>query len=56
MLAYVEIVHLYLKKNLYSLSRQGEACKDKFDAGNTSRSVSLHKSLTPRSVSNFAKI
>ena len=41
MFTYVEIVHLYLKKMLNSISRQGEACKDKIDAGKTPRSVSL---------------
>ena len=40
MLGCIEIVHIY-KKNLYSLSRQGEACKDKIDAGKTPCSVSL---------------
>ena len=41
MFSYIEIVHLYLKQILNSLSRQKEACKDKIDAGKTPRSVSL---------------
>ena len=40
MLFYLEVFHLYLKKIQYSLSRQGEACKDKIYAGKTLRSVS----------------
>ena len=39
MLGYVQTVTLDKKK--YSLSRQGEACKDKMDASKTPRSVSL---------------
>ena len=41
MLAFVAIVRIYLKKIQYSLSEQGEACRDKIDAGKTPRSVSL---------------
>ena len=32
---------MYFKKYIYSLSRQGEACKDKIYAGKTPRSVRL---------------
>ena len=34
MLGYIEIVPIYFKFFLYSLSRQGEAFKDKIDASN----------------------
>ena len=40
MLGYVEAVCIYYKKK-YSLSRQGEACKDKIDASKTLRGVWL---------------
>ena len=41
MLVHVEIINMYFKKYIYSLSRQGEACKDKIYAGKTPRSVRL---------------
>ena len=39
---YIEIVPIYVFKKIikFSLSRQGEACKDKIDASKTPRSVS----------------
>ena len=40
MLVYVEIVHIYEEKKYYSLSRQGEASKDKIYAGKSPHSVS----------------
>ena len=44
MLVSVEIIHSYIyKKKLYSISRQGEACKDKIDAGKTPNSVSMRE-------------
>ena len=43
MLAFVAIVRIYLKKIQYSLSEQGEACRDKIDAGKTPRSVRLRR-------------
>ena len=39
MLGYVQIITLYLFFK-YSLSRRGEACKDKIEAGKTPRRVS----------------
>ena len=50
MLAFVAIVRIYLKKIQYSLSEQGEACRDKIDAGKTPRSVSQ------RGVTYFANL
>ena len=52
MLLHAEIVHIYLKNIYYSLSRQGEACKYKIDAGKTLPSVSLN-GVRLRSVSQF---
>ena len=34
-LGYIEKILIYIWKIQYSLSRQGEACKDKIDAGKT---------------------
>ena len=39
MLGYVQIVTYPRFKKKYSLSSQGEACKDKIDTGKTPRSV-----------------
>ena len=53
MLGYVEAVCIYYKKK-YSLSRQGEACKDKIDASKTPRGVRIHTVLLFfRFVKNF---
>ena len=45
MLVYVEIVHIYEEKKYYSLSRQGEASKDKIYAGKSPHSVSHFSNL-----------
>ena len=39
MLGYIKIVYIYLKNNLYSVSRQGDACADKINAGKTPLNV-----------------
>ena len=39
MLGYIKIVYIYLKNNLYSVSRQGDACTNKINAGKTPLNV-----------------
>ena len=59
MLVFVIIVHICIKKKLYSLSRQGEACWDKIDPGKTLRSISLRRvrlfALLVNSILDFRK-
>ena len=55
MLVYIEIVHIYFFLQIeHSLSRQGEASKDKIDAGKIPPSVSL-RAVRLGAVSDFAE-
>ena len=54
MLVLVSIVHIYIfKKIQYFLSRQEEACRDKFDGGKTCALLACVEILTPHSVTHL---